>query len=401
MADGTTWSGDFAVRRSEGTALRTRVIGSAVLDDSGAVIGTVGAGRDITEEILTEQALVDSRDALRLALSAGRLGTWRWDMTTGTVVFDGRLEGIFGLPAGGFDGRFETHQSLLHPDDRGYVLDIVRAAVAAKSDYDVEHRCIWPDGSVHWLQGRGSVTMFPNGDVSGTVGCVGDITERVLARSQAADLSASLQAGLLPQLASPPGMTVHSRFRPGEERLLLGGDFLDVVITPSGNVAFCIGDVGGHGAMPAAVGASLRAGWRALALTGDAPRAWLAGCADVFAASNPPFELFVTMTTGFVSADHRRAVLLSAGHPPPILLGDGAAHSLVLDTCPPLGLFTKDLLGEPTTVELPDRWTLDHVHRWPVRGLRERRRVRAAGRRSDRALVLGARWCALGRVPPR
>jgi serine phosphatase RsbU (regulator of sigma subunit) len=279
-------------------------------------------------------------------------------MGTGTVRFDEQLEAIFGLPSGGFDGRFETYQAMLHPEDRGYVLEVVHAAVATRSDYDVEHRCIWPDGSVHWLQGRGSVTLDAEGDVSGTVGCVGDMTERVLARGQAADLSASLQAALLPHLATPPGITVRSRYRPGEDRLLLGGDFLDVAVTPSGNVAFCIGDVGGHGAMPAAVGASLRAGWRALALTGDDPTAWLAGCADVFAASDPPNELFVTMTTGFVSADHRRLVVLSAGHPSPILLGDGAARTLDVNICPPLGLFSKDMLGEPTHVALAGTWTL-------------------------------------------
>jgi PAS domain S-box-containing protein len=316
------------------------------------------AGITPSDQMREPIGAAESRDALRLALAAGRLGIWIWDMATGAVRFDPQLEAIFGLPPGGFDGRFETYRSMLHPEDRGYVLDVVEAAVVAGSDYDVEHRCIWPDGSVHWLQGRGSVTRGANGEVSGTVGCVGDMTDRVLARGQAADLSASLQAALLPPLASPPGMTVRSRYRPGEERLLLGGDFLDVVITPSGNVAFCIGDVGGHGAMPAAVGASLRAGWRALALTGDDPTAWLVGCADVFESSEPPDELFVTMTTGFVSADHRRLVLLSAGHPSPILLGDGTALTLDVNTCPPLGFFSKDLLGEPMRVDLPRDWTL-------------------------------------------
>jgi hypothetical protein len=68
--------------------------------------------------------------------------------------------------------------------------------------------------------------------------------------------------------------------------------------------------------------------------------------------------LFVTMTTGFVRVDPQRLVLLSAGDPRPILLGDHAANTIAFDGCPPLGLFTKDLLGDPTTVELTDVWTL-------------------------------------------
>ncbi len=297
-------------------------------------------------------------DTLRLALAAGRLGTWRWDMATGAIRWDEQLEAIFGLEPGGFDGSFDMYQSLLHPDERGGVLAVVQAALAAKSEYDVEHRVVWPDGSVHWLQGRGSVTLDDDGNVTGTVGCVADITERVLRIGQAAELSRSLQAGLLPRLATPSDMTVRSRYQPGEERLLLGGDFLDVAITPAGNVGFCIGDVSGHGAVPAAVGASLRAGWRALALTSEDPSAWLKGCAQVLATSHPPAELFVTMATGFVSADHRRVALLSAGHPLPVLLAGGEARTLVADTCPPLGLFSADQLGEPTFFDLPYGWTL-------------------------------------------
>jgi len=96
---------------------------------------------------IVDDALLDSRDALRLALSAGRLGTWRWDMATGAIRWDQQLEMILGLAPGGFDGSFDTYQSLLHPEDRPHLLEVVHAAPAAKSDYDVEHRCVWPDGT--------------------------------------------------------------------------------------------------------------------------------------------------------------------------------------------------------------------------------------------------------------
>lgn len=212
--------------------------------------------------------------------------------------------------------------------------------------------------------------------------------------AQAAELSRSLQAGLLPRLAEPPGVIVRSRYRPGEERLLLGGDFLDVAVTPSGNVAFCIGDVSGHGAGPAAIGTSIRAGWRALALTGDDPVDWLRGCAHVLATSRSPAELFVTITTGFVSADHRRVTVFSAGHPLPILFGSGEARSLATDTCPPLGLFSADDLGAPTAVELPDGWALllftDGLFEGHV----------AAGATERLGLERIERWCAdLGPEP--
>jgi PAS domain-containing protein len=52
-----------------------------------------------------------------LALAAGELGTWRWDMATGVTEWDSTMERIFGLEPGTFDGTFERWVSLIHPDD--------------------------------------------------------------------------------------------------------------------------------------------------------------------------------------------------------------------------------------------------------------------------------------------
>ena len=57
---------------------------------------------------------------------------------------------------------------------------ILERALVDRAPYDVEHRVIWPDGSVHWLQGRGMVTVDAEGNVTGTIGCTGDVTARKL-----------------------------------------------------------------------------------------------------------------------------------------------------------------------------------------------------------------------------
>ena len=59
-----------------------------------------------------------SRSGLALALEAGGFGTWRWDMATGVVEWDAKLEQLFGLEPGEFDGTFDAYVALLHPDDR-------------------------------------------------------------------------------------------------------------------------------------------------------------------------------------------------------------------------------------------------------------------------------------------
>jgi PAS domain S-box-containing protein len=100
-------------------------------------------------------------------------------MRAGTITWDERLEAIFGIAPGSFDGSFDTYVGMLHPDDREGVLAEVRRAVEGKSSYRVEHRVVWPDGSTHWISGAGTVTRDNEGEVTGTVGCTLDVTDRV------------------------------------------------------------------------------------------------------------------------------------------------------------------------------------------------------------------------------
>src|SRR4030095_9234864 len=91
--------------------------------------------------------------------------------------------------------------------------------------------------------------------------------ERVAAQAQA-ELSRRLQSGLLPSLSlDDPALELRTRYRPGHERALLGGDFFHALPLPHRTAAPAIGDVAGHGPVEAAVGVALRAAWRALVLT--------------------------------------------------------------------------------------------------------------------------------------
>ena len=76
---------------------------------------------------------------------------------------------------------------------------------------------------------------------------------------QTTQLSESLQQALLPDLdpAAAAGSTTVTRYQPGEDRLLLGGDLYDLARAPDGSIAFLIGDVAGHGAVPRPSAASL------------------------------------------------------------------------------------------------------------------------------------------------
>jgi PAS domain S-box-containing protein len=179
VAAGGSYTGDFTVVRRGGDARRVHATIRPVLVPDGSVEGVVAIAEDVTEQRLLEQRAQDLTDRLALALDAGGFGTWHWDQASGLVEWDATLEQLFGLEPGAFDGTFDSYLALLHPDDRDATLATVQEAIRTKGAYVVEHRVVWPDGTVRWLQGKGRVMLDASGIVTGTIGCSADVTEQM------------------------------------------------------------------------------------------------------------------------------------------------------------------------------------------------------------------------------
>jgi PAS domain S-box-containing protein len=118
-----------------------------------------------------------NEERLRLALRAGGLGVWQWDLETGATEWDPALEALFGLLPGTFGGTLDEWAERIHPDDRGRVLTTVAAATEANVDYRVVHRVVWPDGTVRWVEGLAR-PVVAEGRVTGYLGVTSDVTDR-------------------------------------------------------------------------------------------------------------------------------------------------------------------------------------------------------------------------------
>lgn len=184
VREGNAWSGDFTVMHRDGSPMRVWVSDQPIVDESGSVVAIVAASEDVTDLRLMEQANADLSETLRLAVEAGELGTFRWDMATGATEWDEHLEAMFGLPPGGFDGTFDGWIARLHPEDRDRALGALSDAVANRERYVIEHRVVWPDGTIRWVEGSGQPTLDAEGNVTGAIGCTRDITDRVLAETE-------------------------------------------------------------------------------------------------------------------------------------------------------------------------------------------------------------------------
>lgn len=183
-------------------------------------------------------------------------------------------------------------------------------------------------------------------------------TARELAASQArAAENTRLERGLLPVPVLEPddSLQVLTRYRPGRQRALLGGDFYDVVQCLDGPLYAVIGDVSGHGPDEAALGVCLRIAWRTLVLAGTAEERILPLTAEVLGHERSGEEIFATVCMLRIAEDRRSARVYLAGHPPPILL-DGVIIA-VGEVGAPLGV-DDDETWTGMELALPPSWSL-------------------------------------------
>ena len=85
-------------------------------------------------------------------------------------------------------------------------------------------------------------------------------------------IAETLQRSLLPErLPQMPGLSVAARYLPAASEAEVGGDWYDVLPTPSGGVGLVMGDVAGKGLAAASMVGRLRSALRAYALEGHEP----------------------------------------------------------------------------------------------------------------------------------
>ncbi|OLT24740.1 serine/threonine protein phosphatase [Actinomadura sp. CNU-125] len=180
------------------------------------------------------------------------------------------------------------------------------------------------------------------------------VEARVVARE-----NARLERGLLPvPILTDGSVRHHTRYRPGRDRALLGGDFHDTVETADGTVHAVIGDVSGHGADEASLGVRLRMAWRTLVLAGHQGQRLLETLDAVLEHERWGDEIFTTVCMLTIAPDRRTARVHRAGHPRPLLFGpDGVRALPEHPRGPALGL-VPGLEWPALDVELGDAWGL-------------------------------------------
>ena len=156
---------------------------------------------------------------------------------------------------------------------------------------------------------------------------IGDALRNARLLRDRAEIAHVLSAGLRPDPAPRlPGCEVAAVYRPAGEDIEAGGDFYEVVDAPAGAIVV-MGDVVGKGAQAAALSAVARVTLRTAGrLTGD-PRAALDELNQMLRRRGG-MSLCTAAAVALPSELPGEAQVLLAGHPPPLLVRDGAVRTV-------------------------------------------------------------------------
>jgi len=133
-----------------------------------------------TQNIVKSRALHESKKRLAEAQRIAHVGNWVWDIPTGALNWSDEIYRIFGYGPKSIDATYEAFLAAVHPDDREMVTRKVNAALHAKTPYVIDHRIVWPDGTIRYVHERGTVQFDDKGQAVRMLGTVQDITEMAL-----------------------------------------------------------------------------------------------------------------------------------------------------------------------------------------------------------------------------
>ena len=154
-----------------------------------------GVVLDITERKQTEQALARTQDTLSQAQLIAHLGSFEYDAATQRTTWSDEEYRIYGLdPAGPSPAYGDMLARCIHPEDAALLDQTFTRAMREKTEYELEHRIVRPDGSVRWVHDLARPYFDTQGKLLRYIGATLDITERKLIQMQLEDAKAQAEA---------------------------------------------------------------------------------------------------------------------------------------------------------------------------------------------------------------
>ncbi len=180
--------------RSNGKVGWTQWINQGIFDAHGQLTEIQSVGRDVTALREAELAVQKSEAQLRLALEVTHIGTWDWQILENTIEWSPNHFRLLGYEPESVEAGYQRWHDAVHPDDVDRVDRAVAYALETQTAFSEEYRIIHPDGSLHWVLGKGQTVQNEQGKPVRMMGVIMDITDRKQAEFALAQREAQSRA---------------------------------------------------------------------------------------------------------------------------------------------------------------------------------------------------------------
>ncbi len=163
---------------------RRTLLGNAtpLRDTEGRLCGAVSTFVDISERKEMERALRESEEQFRILCDFAPIGIFKTDRVGNNVYCNRRWEEISGLSANESLG--QGWRKALHPDEADEKISDLARGGETRSQLEYEFRLLTPLGKTIWVRVLASPLPDHEGNVTGYVGTVEDISELRQARQE-------------------------------------------------------------------------------------------------------------------------------------------------------------------------------------------------------------------------
>jgi PAS domain S-box-containing protein len=195
LASNGPYNLEYRVTHADGRCVWVAESGQGLCDADGRVLCIDGFIWDVTDRKLAEERLQESAGRTELALAAGGLGLWDWNIRTGYVVFDPRWAEMVGVSLDELSPHVSEWEQRVHPDDLPSAREALRKHFSGETpEYQCMHRMKRADGEWRWTQALGRVVAWSaSGQVERMVGTQRDVTEEQLIQNALRRREAALE----------------------------------------------------------------------------------------------------------------------------------------------------------------------------------------------------------------
>lgn len=150
----------------------------ALKDENCRINGLMAVAADVSSQVNARKELEKATSTLQLAVDAAGMGIWRSNLATGDIQISKNAKEIHGIPLDE-EISFEQATTMIVEEHKERVLAAIDNAIRIKGTFDEDYRIkLWNSNKFKWLNTTGKVELDINGEVTGAIGTILDITEQ-------------------------------------------------------------------------------------------------------------------------------------------------------------------------------------------------------------------------------